>query len=393
MVKRLNSKNAQWAWQLPGWPAFTWRQDELTPALVSAHRALGELSSDIYWSAEDDAAISLIVQDAVTTSEIEGEKPDVNRLRSSVARRMGLPTAGMPEPGPQEDGLVAMLLDATRNYDQPLTVKRLCQWQAGLFQQGEWSLRRIKVGSLRGKKPMQIVSGPIGKERIHFEAPPQERLPRELKAFLNWFNAPLSSSAADGLIRAGIAHLWFEVLHPFEDGNGRVGRAITDMALAQHEGRGDRRFSLSAQILRERVGYYAALEAASSARSKLDITDWLLWFIPQVTEAAKQGRQTLATTVTKARYWMRFKDAPIAERQRKILNRLLDAGSGGFEGGMTTRKYASLTDVGRVTASQELTALSEAGCLVSMGGGRSTHYDIPWDLFQSKGQNRELPKP
>lgn len=367
-----------WIWGRPDWPDFRWDVERLAEVLARARLAQGKALGagrllDFHLTLE--AAAAILVEDALTTSAIEGERfaPDV--VRSSVARHLGLPTAGLPEPPRAVDGLVEVLLDATRGHADSLTRERLCAWQAALFPSGRSGLRPIRIGALRGRAPMRVVSGRLGRERVHFEAPPRARLDRELDRFLRWFDQ--SKGAVEGLVRAGLAHVWFVTLHPFEDGNGRLARALTDMALAQDERQPMRLFSLSAQLLRARSGYYAALESAQ--RGDLDVTGWLNFFLAQVEAAALAAEGTIATTLAKARFWVRHQATDINPRQRKVLNRLLDAGPAGFEGGMNTRKYASLTRTSRVTAYRELADLVAKGCLRPTGrGGRSAGYEVAW---------------
>ena len=369
----------QWLWEHPDWPSFRWREPEIGPVLARARLAQGRIlgaASLLDPTLSLDAAASILVEDGVQTSAIEGEHLDLNAVRSSVARHLGLPTAGLPPSSRSVDGLIEILLDATRGFDRPLTLERLFGWHAALFPTGYSGLNLIQVAQFRGDAPMRVVSGPIGRERIHFLAPPRERLPAEIARFLAWFAE--SSTSMDGLTRAGLAHLWFITLHPFENGNGRLARAITDLAIAQDERQPMRLFSLSAQIQRERDAYYGILERTQ--RGGPDITDWLVWFLTQV-EAATRGAETLiARVLAKARFWLRFQAVPLHERQRKALNRLLDAGPGGFEGGINNRKYMSLTRTSRATAYRELADLVEKGCLEPTGkGGRGSAYDIPWE--------------
>jgi Fic family protein len=322
-----------------------------------------------------EAVAAILVEDGVTTSAIEGERLDLDAVRSSVARCLGLPTAGLPVPPRAVDGLIDVLLDATRHYDAPLTRKRLFGWQAALFPTGYSGLHPIRAGKLRGDEPMRVVSGSVGRERVHFVAPPSAGLGAEFDRFLTWFNAPPAD--LDGLVRAGLAHLWFVTLHPFEDGNGRLARAITDMALSQDERQPMRLFSLSAQILRERESYYDILE--QTQRGGLDVTDWLEWFLTQVESAATAAEQTVANTLAKARFWLTHQASVLNERQRKVLNRLLDEGPDGFEGGINTRKYVGMTKTSRATAYRELTDLVGKGCLrPTAKGGRSSAYEIIW---------------
>lgn len=365
-----------WFWQQPDWPHLCWDEARLASLLARARLAQGKVLGaarllDAHLTLEAVAAI--LVEDGLTTSAIEGERLDLDAVRSSVARRFGLPSAGLPPSPRAVDGLIDVLLDATRDHAMPLTRQRLSGWQAALFPTGYSGLHAIRVGELRGDEPMRVVSGAVGKEKVHFVAPPRAGLEAEVDRFLAWFNAP--QPALDGLVRAGLAHLWFVTLHPFEDGNGRLARAITDMALCQDEHQPMRLFSLSAQILREREGYYAILERTQ--RGDLDATDWLAWFLVQVEAAAAAAEQTVANTLAKARFWLRHQATALNERQRKVLNRLLDAGPDGFEGGINTRKYMSLTKTSRATAYRELADLVEKGCLRPTGkGGRSSGYEI-----------------
>lgn len=367
-----------WIWQRPDWPHFQWDAGVLSSALARARLAQGKVLGAarlLDGRLTLEAVAAILVEDGITTSAIEGERLDPSAVRSSVARRLGLPSAGLPAPTRAVDGLIDVLLDATRRYDVTLTMERLYGWQAALFPTGYSGLHRIRTGALRGDEPMQVISGPIGRERVHFVAPPRQSLEWEVERFLSWFNTP--SADLDGLLRAGLAHLWFVTVHPFEDGNGRLARAITDMALSQDERQPMRLFSLSAQILRERESYYDVLERTQ--RGGLDVTAWLAWFLAQVEAAATAAEQTVGDTLAKARFWLRHQTTDLNERQRKALNRLLDAGRRGFEGGINTRKYMSLTKTSRATAYRELVDLVEKGCLAPTGkGGRSSGYEIVW---------------
>jgi Fic family protein len=365
-----------WIWQNPKWPRFTWDPGALSTPLAAARRAQGEVAGMaklLDANADLQAQLEVLTKEGVATSAIEGEKFDPGSLRSSLARRLGLPTAGLPPATRSVDGLVEVLFDATRDFNEPLQLKRLHSWQAALFPTGRSGLHEIRVGKLRGDDPMQIVSGPIGRERVHYEAPPRERLDDEMKAFLAWFNA--APKGLDGLLRAGLAHAWFEVVHPYEDGNGRVGRALLDRALAQDENRSTRLYSMSARFESGRDAYYDAL-GAFSTRS-LDVTPWLQWFLVQVEAAAKTSEHTVNRVVGKAQYWARHAHATLNERQKKALNVLLDAGPEGFVGGMTNRKYASLAKTSAPTAQRDLADLVEKGCLVLTGAGRSVRYELP----------------
>ena len=381
MTKRLARSNAStaptWIWQAPGWPEFRWDDARLAAALSKARLRQGELLGaarllDSGLSREAQAQI--LIQDGINTSAIEGERINLDAIRSSVARHLGLPTAGLRAAPRSVDGLVEVLLDATTHYVKPLTKKRLFGWQAALFPTGCSGLSEIRTGALRGKEPMRVVSGAIGHQKVHFEAPPRTRLVTEVRRFLDWFNAP--APHLEGLVRAGLAHLWFVTIHPFEDGNGRIARAITDLAISQDELRAQRLFSLSAQIMRQRDDYYAVLERTQ--RGTLDVTPWLVWFLEQVALACDLANGTIADVLAKARFWLRHQGTLINDRQRKVINVLLDAGPGGFAGGMNTRKYVSLTRASRATAYRELADLVEKRCLTASGAGRSVSYEIRW---------------
>jgi Fic family protein len=386
MVKRLTKPSASaeaprprgWIWQQRAWPNLSWDNAKLANPLARARLRQGELLGiarllDSGLSREAEAQI--LIQDGINTSAIEGEHVDVDAIRSSVARHLGLPTAGLRAAPRSVDGLVEVLLDATAHYAKPLTQKRLFGWQAALFPTGRSGLHKIRTGTLRGDDPMRVVSGSIGRQKVHFEAPPRKGLEAQVRGFIDWFNAP--PERLDGLVRAGLAHLWFVTLHPFDDGNGRVARAITDMALCQDEQRPQRLFSLSAQIMRNRDAYYAVLERTQ--RGGLDVTPWLAWHLEQVSLACELADGTVAHVLAKARFWLRHQVTPLNDRQRKVINVLLDAGPGGFAGGMNTRKYVSLTRASRATAYRELADLVVKGCLIPSGGGRSVVYQIAWD--------------
>ncbi len=364
-----------WIWQHPEWPHFRWNSATLAQPLATARRAQGELlgmgrlldpDSDVL------AQLEVLTSEGVATSAIEGERFDPRAVRSSLARRLGLPTAGLPAPPRSVEGLVDLLLDATQKLDRPLTVGMLSNWQAALFPTGRSGLSRIRIGQLRGAAPMRIVSGPIERQRVHYEAPPRKGLERELKRFLDWFNG--RPPDVDGLLRAGVAHAWFELIHPFEDGNGRVGRALLDRALAQDEHRSTRLYSLSARFMALRDDYYDALQALSAGN--LDATDWLRWFLDQVVAACSESAHTVERVLEKTRFWMRHGQSGLNARQQKALNALLDARPEGFVGGMTNRKYAHLNRVSPATAQRDLSDLAARGILRTLGAGRSVRYDL-----------------
>ncbi len=364
-----------WIWQRPDWPEFHWDSARLARPLAAARRAQGELTGMARFLDPDSdlhAQLEVLTSEGVATSAIEGERFDPDALRSSLARRLGLPTAGLPAPPRSMEGLVDVLLDATQRLEKPLTKRMLAGWQAALFPTGRSGLTEIRVGVLRGASPMRIVSGPIGRQRVHYEAPPRRGLERELKRLLTWFNRPLAD--ADGLLRAGVAHAWFELIHPFEDGNGRVGRALLDRALAQDENRSSRLYSLSARFMAVRNEYYEALQELS--RGDLDATAWLNWFLEQVVAACGASAGTVEGVLRKARFWVRHAHTALNERQRKVLNTLLDAGISGLVGGMTNKKYAHLTHVSPATAQRDLAELAKLGVLRAQGAGRSVRYEL-----------------
>ena len=371
-------------WQQPNWPAFHYDQARLAAQLASVRQhqqqLLGQLP-ELPAGEDRQAQMDALIQSAIRTSEIEGENLNVGSVRSSVARQLGLNQAGLPAATPQTDAVVAMLLDATEHYGQPLTLARLCQWQAALFPDNDTALNPVILGALRDDAPMQVVSGRIDRPHIHFEAPPRAGLEPALQDYLDWYNHP--PAGLDPLLRAGIAHLWLITLHPFDDGNGRVTRAVTDMALAQAEQQSIRFYSLSAAIMARRKEYYEQLEQAQ--KGELDITAWLLWFLSVLDDALLQGQQGFSRVLAKARYWQAHAQTVLSERQIKVLNRLLDAGVGRdsaveFESGIAAKHYMALAKVSKATATRELADLLAKGCIEKLpGGGRSTRYIIAWD--------------
>jgi Fic family protein len=374
-MARYAAAPVRWIWQRPSWPQFTWDAAALTVALARVRRAQGELIGVArLLDAKSDLATQLevLTLEGVKTSAIEGETPDPGALRSSISRRLGLPTAGLPRPPRSVEGLAEVLLDATQRHNEPLSLKRLTAWQASLFPTGRSGLHEIRVGKLRGKAPMRIVSGAVGRERVHYEAPPSNELGTEMRTFIEWFNEPPSS--LDGLLRAGLAHVWFEIIHPFEDGNGRVGRAVLDMALAQDEQRGTRLYSMSSRFMDKRDEYYAVLERTSAG--DMDVTPWLAWFLEQVMEAIRSSASIVEGVLFRARFWMHHSQREFNERQLKALTRMLETGPGGFEGGMTNQKYAHLTRASPATAQRDLADLVAKGCLLAVGSGRAARYDL-----------------
>jgi Fic family protein len=329
-----------------------------------------------------DAVLETLTADVVKSSEIEGEKLDAGSVRSSLARRLGMDIGGLKPTDRNTEGIVEMMLDATRHYDQPLTDERLFGWHASLFPAGRSGMRKIRVGAWRddGTAPMQVVSGPMGKERVHFEAPTAERLEGEMRAFLGWFE---TGSDMDPVLKAGLAHLWFVTIHPFDDGNGRIARAIADMALARSENSPERFYSMSAQIRQERNAYHDILE--ETQKGSMDITPWMDWFVGCLGRAIDGAQTILSAVLAKARFWDSVQGVQLNNRQRLILNRLVD----GFEGKLTTSKYAKLAKCSQDTALRDILPLIEYEILVrNPEGGRSTSYSLKFLRSDTGSINR-----
>ena len=359
--------------ELPQWPQFSWDTLALARPLAEVRhkqgRHLGKMEA-MGFELRTEASLAALTTEVVTSSAIEGENLDAAEVRSSIARRLGLDVAGLPRPGREVEGVVDMMLDATRNHDQPLTADRLMGWHAALFPAGRSGMHRIAVGRWRDGKagPMQVVSGPMGRERVHFEAPEAERLEGEMAHFIEWFNR---SAPIDPVLKAGVAHLWFVTIHPFDDGNGRMARAIADMALCRADGTRDRFYSMSSRIEAERKEYYVQLESAQ--RGSLDITSWLAWFLGCLDRAIDSADTILASVLHKARLWQRITMRPTSERQRKVINRMLD----NWKGHLTTLKYAKLAGCSPDTALRDIGELLERHILVrNEGKGRSTSYRL-----------------
>jgi Fic family protein len=365
--------------QKPGWPELRWSGESLAAALADVRHKQGRLlgrMETLGFDLRAEASLAVLTTEVVKSSAIEGEKLSPEEVRSSIARRLGLDFAGVPKAGRDVEGVVEMMLDATRNFESPLTTERLFDWHASLFPTGRSGMRRITVGAWRTREagPLRVVSGPIGREKVHFEAPEADRLEAEMARFLDWFNAPPS---LDPVFTAGIAHFWLVTIHPFEDGNGRIARAIADMALARADGTKDRYYSMSSQIEAERKDYYSRLESAQ--RGSLDITPWLAWFLGCLDRAIDGADRTLAAVLYKARLWQRIQRHPINNRQRLLIDRML----GEFKGFLSTSKYAKLARCSTDTALRDIRELLERGILApNPGGGRSTSYRLvdPEDL-------------
>lgn len=369
----MNSGNYPYIWQASDWPDWKYDLAALAGSLAAVSRAQGLLAgrlADVGMALRDQASLSTLTDDVVKTSEIEGEKLNVESVRSSIARRLGVDIGALAPVDRHVEGVVEMVLDATANRDAPVTRERLFGWHAALFPTGYSGRGRIKVGAWRDDAggPMQVVSGPVGRQRVHFEAPPVARLEAETSLFLDWLNG---TSDEPPLIKAGLGHLWFVTLHPFDDGNGRIGRAVGDLLLARADGSPQRFYSLSAQIQRQRKAYYDILERTQ--KGSLDVTAWLAWFLDTLNRAVEQAQHTVDAVLAKARFWQRWATAPLNARQVKLLNRLLD----GFEGKLTTTKWAAIAGSSPDTALRDINELLALGVLrKSAAGGRSTSYEL-----------------
>jgi Fic family protein len=368
--------------QQQDWPHFRWNEARLLTLLTKVRhqqgRVLGQMEG-LGFHLRGEANLENMTKEVIGSSAIEGENLDAVEVRSSIARRLGIAYGGTAPTSRQVEGVVDMMIDATRNCEEALTAERLCSWHAALFPTGRSGLQRITVGAWRtgDAGPMQVVSGPMGRERIHFEAPEAILLDAEISRFLDWF---AESGAIDPVVKAAIAHFWFVTIHPFEDGNGRIARAIADMALARADGLTERFYSMSSQIERERKQYYDSLE--SSQRGGLDITLWLEWFLGCLERSLANAREHLRAILHKARAWERInQDGPVHKRQHEVINRLLD----GFEGKLTSSKYAKLAKCSPDTALRDIHELLARNILVRVaGGGRSTGYRLAESLDTQK---------
>jgi Fic family protein len=363
------------------WPKFTWDHEKIATLLGSVRnyqgRLLGKMES-LGFSLQNEALLKTLTLEIVKSSEIEGELLDLEQVRSSIARQLGLNVSGLVSSDRHIDGVVEMMLDATQKFKDPLSQERLFAWHACLFPTGRSGMRQLTVGAWRKKEtdPMQVVSGPIGRERVHYEAPSAERLPKEMKAFLKWFN---QGNNYDAVLKAAIAHLWFVTIHPFEDGNGRIARAIADMQLARSDESSQRFYSMSVQIRKERKEYYKVLERIQSLAFQdqsvinkgIDITVWLEWFFACLNRSLENTEDTLADVLEKARFWEKHKSSDLNQRQTKVLNKLLE----GFEGHLTTSKWAKMNKCSQDTAHRDIIDLIKKKVLKKdSAGGRSTHY-------------------
>ncbi|WP_434595165.1 Fic family protein [Pseudomonas sp. R4-83] len=370
----------QWIWQQPDWPDFKWQAERLAGLLRECVQAQGQLmgmAGSVSHALGAQTELDALLQNIVTSSAIEGEQLNVGSVRSSLARRLGLELVDGNSVSPRSEGLAQLMLDATRRFAEPLTCARLLEWHRWLFpdQNNDLNARAMHVGALRGEEPMRVVSGRIDRPTVHFEAPPRKGLERQLEQFLDWFEASRNQTALDPLLRAGIAHFWFVTLHPFDDGNGRLTRTITDLALAQGEAQAIRFYAMSASILDDRSGYYRILE--SSQKATLDITEWLDWFLQTLLRSLRQAIARIDSVLGKTRFWQAHRESELSVEQVKVLNRLLDGGERGFEQGISAGQYQAVAKVSKATATRHLAELLDKGCLQRLpGGGRSTRYRI-----------------
>lgn len=359
-------------YQHRSWPNFKWDTDSLTQLFSAIRYKQGRLTGrmeGLGFSMRSEAVLQTLTLDVIKSNEIEGEMLNSDQVRSSIARRLGMDVAGLVHADKQVEGVVEMLLDATQNYEAELTKERLYGWHAALFPAGRSGMHQITVASWRDNKagPMQVESGPMGREQVHFEAPDASALEHEMLLFINWFNN--REPALDPVLKAAIAHLWFVTIHPFDDGNGRIARTIADLQLARAEGNSQRFYSMSVQIQKERNKYYDILERTQ--KGDLDITDWLKWFAACIDRALTTSEEVLATVLKKASYWEIFADKNINQRQRLMLNKLLE----GFKGKLTTSKWAKITKSSQDTALRDIQDLIEQEILIKeAAGGRSTAY-------------------
>lgn len=364
-----------WIWQQADWPHFRWQDSEVLPRLRQVQRRLGMLIGSHSRLGNPDQTLDTLLANIIASSAIEGERLNVQSVRSSLARRLGGSQTPSYPVSDRSEGLAAMILDAIDNHEQPLTIERLYQWHRWLFPVNEWSVQPVNVGQLRGDEPMQVVSGRVDRPTVHFEAPPRGALDDQLAAFIFWFNQTQHDPTIDPLLRAAVCHLWFVTLHPVDDGNGRLTRALTDLALSQADSQSIRLYAMSVAILELRGDYYRALESAQ--RGSLDITSWICWFLDTLDFSIELALQSIARSLAKAHFWLRHCHDDLSPEQTKVLNRLLDGGEQGFENGISASQYQKVAGVSKPTATRHLAQLVDRGCIEKLpGGGRNTRYQI-----------------
>lgn len=389
-IDQFSSSQQRWIWQQTDWPCFNWDDKALAASLREVHQLQGKLLGKIDAVNQQGSAASeldALLQNIVQSSAIEGENLNVGSVRSSLAKRLGVNEAGLSQVTAQTEGLAELLLDATKNHQQPLTLERLYQWHSYLFpalEEGHHRMETLRIGELRGDEVMQVVSGPINRRVVHFEAPPKtvadsvsSNLSDQLACFLDWLETSRKDSTLDPILRAAQAHLWFVTLHPFDDGNGRLARAISDYALAQAEDQSVRFYAMAASIMEKRKEYYDILE--TTQKNDLTITQWMAWFLEIFQDTLENALTRIDTVLQKARFWQLHSQDGLNAQQTKVLNRLLDAGPEGFEGYLNANKYKGIAGVSKATATRHLTDMLDKNCLRKReGGGRSTSYDINW---------------
>lgn len=374
------SMRPMYIWQYPEWPTLTWNDSRLIALLSEVRNRQGKIQGrmgGLGFDVQSRAALDVLTEDVLRSNEIEGVLLNSDKVRSSIARHLGMDTAGLPQPDHYTEGVVQVMLDAVTHCEKPLTAERLFNWHAALFPTGRSGMYPIAVGTYRtGIEPMQIVSGAMGKEKVHYEAPPSEAVPGLMDEFLAWVNA--ANEGMDPVLKAAVAHLWFVAIHPFDDGNGRLTRTITDLLLAKADGFPLRFYSMSAEILRAKKSYYDILEHITTGPT--DITAWLEWFLQTMRNALLRAEQTVERIVYKSSFWQRHRDISMNERQVKMVNMLWD----GFEGKLTSSKWAKITKTSQATALRDITDLMDKGVLVAAAdGGRSANYRLKDDDVRS----------
>jgi len=370
-------------WQYPEWPSFTWNDSRLIALLSEVRNLEGKIQGmmgGLGFDVQSMTALNVMTEDVLRSNEIEGVILNSDKVRSSIARHLGIDTAGLPQPDHYTEGVVQIMMDAVTNCNKPLTPERLFNWHAALFPTGRSGMYPITVGAYRtGGEPMQIVSGAMGKEKVHYEAPPSDVVPDMMTDFLTWINS--DNTVIDPVLKAAVAHLWFVAIHPFDDGNGRLTRTITDMQLAKADGFPLRFYSMSAEILREKKAYYEILEHTTS--NSTDITEWLEWFLNTMKSSILRAKETVKRVVCKSSFWQRHREIPMNERQVRVVNMLWD----GFTGKLTSSKWAKITKTSQATALRDITDLIEKGILTAAAdGGRSSNYLLKDDADQYGGK-------
>lgn len=370
-------------WQYPEWPSFTWNDSRLIALLSEVRNLEGKIQGmmdGLGFNVQSMTALNVMTEDVLRSNEIEGVILNSDKVRSSIARHLGIDTAGLPQPDHYTEGVVQIMMDAVTNCNKPLTPERLFNWHAALFPTGRSGMYPITVGAYRtGGEPMQIVSGAMGKEKVHYEAPPSDVVPDMMTDFLTWINS--DNTVIDPVLKAAVAHLWFVAIHPFDDGNGRLTRTITDMQLAKADGFPLRFYSMSAEILREKKAYYEILEHTTS--NSTDITEWLEWFLNTMKSSILRAKETVKRVVCKSSFWQRHREIPMNERQVRVVNMLWD----GFTGKLTSSKWAKITKTSQATALRDITDLIEKGILTAAAdGGRSSNYLLKDDADQYGGK-------